>query len=357
MTAGKQRVFLVDDNITNLSVGKNALSGNYEVYTVNSGEKMFRLLERVRPDIVLLDVEMPGMNGYEVIRALKGSERTADIPVIFLTVKTDPGSEVEGLSLGAVDYIAKPFSPILLLARIELHLLVQTQRNKLQNFADHLQEMVTAKTKSVLELQNTLFDLLAEVVEYRDNVTGHHVDRTRRYLQIMLEGMRGGRIYREEISGWDTQLITISSQLHDVGKIAICDSILKKPGRLTPDEFEVIKKHTVYGGQIIGRVEMNMTDSAFIRHAKRMAISHHEKWAGGGYPQGLAGEDIPLEGRIMSLVDVYDALISKRPYKEPFTHGKAMEIIRGDRGTSFDPWLTDLFLKLSDKIEEAPRCE
>ncbi|MDR2704963.1 MAG: response regulator [Planctomycetaceae bacterium] len=353
METEKQKILLVDDNITNLTTGKNALANHYDVFTTPSAEKMFKILEKITPDMILLDVEMPEMNGYEVIKILKGHRKTASIPVIFLTARNDPESELEGLSLGAIDYVTKPFSPPLLLKRIEVHLLVESQRQQLMTYNNNLQRLVEEKTQTVLELQNAVFDLLAEVVEYRDDVTGGHVGRTQQYVRILLNGLLQNRVYSEEIESWDLRLVILSSLLHDVGKVAIRDSILLKPSRLTAEEFEEMQNHTIFGAKIIGKIEKNTSERKFIKHAKLMAATHHEWWDGTGYPTGLEGTSIPLQGRLMAIVDVYDALVSRRPYKNAMSHEQAIEIIEYGNGSHFDPAIVEVFLKIADEFKNA----
>ncbi|MDR1310128.1 MAG: response regulator [Deltaproteobacteria bacterium] len=342
MDAKPKRVMLVDDNLANLNDGQSALAGRYEVFLATSAPKMFKLLGRVTPDLILLDVEMPDVGGYEAIRRLKADAATASIPVIFLTAKNSIENELEGLSLGAVDYITKPFSHPLLLKRIERHLMVEA-------FNHDLQRLVDEKTSTIVSMQAAVFDLLAEVVEFRDDVTGGHINRTQRYIGLMLEAMGERGLYLPQISRWDFRLIELSSQLHDLGKVAIRDSILLKPGKLTPEEFEEMKRHTTFGAKIIGRMEGGPTDLNFIAHAKIMALTHHERWDGQGYPSGLSGEAVPLEGRLMAFADVYDALTSRRPYKQAVSHSEAVDIISRGRGSQFDPLLTDIFLDIADR--------
>ena len=348
MDKNRCKIIMIDDNITNLTVAKNTLSGKYDVYTAPSGKKLFVLLEKLTPDLILLDIEMPEMSGYEVIEVLKNDKKTAGIPVIFLTADIDPKSEIQGLNLGAIDYITKPFSQELLLKRIELHLLVESQRKELQNYNLNLEGMVEKKTKTVFELQSAILKTVAELVESRDNVTGGHIERTQSYLGKFVNFLLENNVYTGELSSWDINLFVMSSQLHDVGKISIKDNILMKPGKLTVEEFDEMKKHTVYGRDIIEKIEASTPESAFLKHAKVLAGSHHEKWDGSGYPFGLKGEDIPLEGRLMAIIDVYDALTNDRPYKKAFTHKDSIEIIRSGKGTHFDPYLTEIFL-LYDK--------
>jgi putative two-component system response regulator len=350
MESQRKKIVLVDDNITILTMGNFILNEKYDIFTVPSGEKLFKLLEKVLPDLILLDIEMPEMNGYEVIKLLKADKHVAGIPVIFLTAKNDMGSELEGLTLGAIDYLSKPFSPPLLLKRIELHLLVEDQKKELQDFNNNLQEMVQKKTKTVLDMQNSILKTVAELVEQRDNITGGHVDRTRKYLEFLLTAMTQQGMYLEGIQDWDQEFLLQSSQLHDLGKISIKDNILLKPGKLTDEEFEEMKNHTVFGVQIIDEIEKHTPENSFLKHAKIFAGTHHEKWNGTGYPDGLAGEDIPLQGRLMAIADVYDALVSSRPYKKAFTHEEATKIILEGRGSHFDPVLTDLFASVADKF-------
>jgi putative two-component system response regulator len=351
MENGKELLFLVDDNPANLRIGKNVLSEKYHVATAPSADKMFSLLENNIPEIILLDIDMPEMNGYEAIKALKSKPETKDIPVIFLTARTESGDELEGLSLGAIDYIGKPFQPPLLLKRIEVHLLVESQRKSLKNFNDNLQVMVEEKTQSVLDLQNALLKTMAELVECRDDITGGHIERTQRGVQILLEEIERSGVYAEETKDWSHSLLLQSCQLHDVGKISISDSVLKKPGKLTDEEFEDMKKHTSFGKQIVEKVEALAKESDFLKYAKIFAATHHEKWDGTGYPEGLKEHGIPLLGRIMAIADVYDALVSIRPYKKAFTHEEAVDIIVKGKGTQFDPVLVDVFLRTSDQFK------
>ena len=348
----KKTILLVDDDKTNLSVGKNALSDFYNVFTLNSGERLLKMLEKMIPDLILLDVKMPEMDGYETISRLKENPKSADIPVIFLTSLIDDVEEVKGLSMGAVDYITKPFSTPRLLKRLEVHLLVEKQKKELVNYSHNLEDMVAEKTKEVVNLKNVVLETMAELVDERDDVTGGHVDRTKRYIKVIINAMKEQNIYAEEMENYDESLLLQSSLLHDLGKIAVKDAILSKPGPLSDDEFEIIKTHPIYGEKIINKIKSKTNDSEFLENARVFAVSHHEKWDGTGYPNGKKGEEIPLLGRIMAIADVYDALVSERPYKNAFSHEKAMEIILSGKGTHFDPILTDLVFKISEKFKE-----
>lgn len=351
--ANRKKIILVDDDITNLTVGKNALSDVYDTLTIPSGEKLLHLLETIHPDLILLDINMPGMSGYEVIQRLKQQEKLAGIPVIFLTAKNDVDSELQGLTLGAVDYISKPFSPPLLKKRIETHLLVQEQQCELKRYNENLQDIVREKTRTVLELQNSVLSTVAELVECRDAVTGGHIHRTQNYLRFLLDEMSRQHVYSREISQWEPDSLLLSAQLHDVGKIMVPDVILKKPGKLTPEEFDLMKQHPAQGAVIIEMIERNTTEKTFLRHAKIFALHHHEKWDGSGYPSGLSGNGIPLQGRLMAIADVYDALVSKRPYKNPMPPGQARQIIHEGSATHFDPALVGVFLAVAHQFETA----
>jgi putative two-component system response regulator len=350
MKTGRQIIFLVDDNMANLTAGKTMLKDHYDIFSIPSGTKLFEILEKVTPGLILLDIEMPEMNGYEAIKKLKAEQKTCDIPVIFLTSRNDPGSELEGLSLGAIDYIFKPFSPPLLLKRLENHLLIQTQKMALKDYNDNLQQMVQKRTKQVVELQNSILNAITEMVECRDNVTGGHIERTQNYLKLLVDKLLTEQIYWEEVSSWNLEFLVPSAQLHDVGKIAISDVILNKPGKLTPEEFDVMKQHASIGEATIEGIMKANSENDFLNHAKIFAGTHHEKWDGSGYPRGLKKYNIPLQGRLMAIADVYDALIAVRPYKQPLTTEEAERIILEGREKHFDPVLTDLFKELSPQF-------
>ncbi|MCL2743912.1 MAG: response regulator [Planctomycetaceae bacterium] len=352
MRTERKTIFIVDDDLTNLTVGNEILSPYYNVFTLFSGQLLLKLLKRHIPDMILLDVNMPEMNGYEVIQHIKEKNETRDIPIIFLTAQNDTESELEGLSLGAVDYIIKPFSPPLLLKRIELHLLVESQKQELIEFNNNLLEKVFDKTNTVLELQDVILKTMVELIDRRDNTTGGHIERTQMYMKIVLDEIVKQGLYKKESSTWNVNLVVRSTQLHDVGKIAIQDSILQKPGKLTEEEFAKIKAHTTYGEEIISEIQKNTTEQKFLEYARIFAGTHHEKWDGSGYPRGLKGEQIPVLGRAMAIVDVYDALVSERPYKKCLTHEEAVAVISEDRCSHFDPVIADLFLRISDDFKK-----
>ena len=337
--------------MVNLNAGKTALQHKYTVITIPSGEKLLLSLKKVRPDLILLDIDMPGINGYDAIRTVKSNPDTADIPVIFLTGKHDSDDELRGLSLGAVDYITKPFSQSILLKRVELHLLLQAQKNELREFTGNLLEMVNERTHDIAALQNAIITWAAEVIEFRDEETGQHVERVQQYLRILLGAMEETARYAKEVAAWDIDAFLKSALLHDVGKIKIRDDILLKKARLTDEELLNMKLHSLYGKTLLESLQNKVPNQTFLEYAKTLAHRHHERWDGTGYPDGLSGEAIPLQARMMAIADVYDALISERPYKRAFSHEEAMRTIAEGRGTQFDPALADLFVNLSDKIK------
>ncbi|MDR2339953.1 MAG: response regulator [Deltaproteobacteria bacterium] len=366
-------VMVVDDSVTNLKVAKNVLSDMVPVFTVPSATKMFQLLEGIEPALILLDIKMPEMSGLEAIRRLKDDPKYRDIPVIFLTSNKDAASELEGLNLGAVDYITKPFEPLLLKKRVEIHLMLhaqketlerqketlegqkkalEKQKSKLREFNQNLWRMVEEETERVGRLQRTVLKTVVELVESRDDTTGGHITRTMKWLQFLLDGMEETGVYSEDLRNWNKDIIIQSSALHDVGKVSIDDAILKKPAKLTKEEFEAMKLHVDHGVNIIDKISKSLpgADATLLKHARILAHSHHEKWDGTGYPRQLKGKEIPLQGRLMAISDVFDALISKRPYKEPFTPEEAVKIIIDGSGTHFDPALVEVFKSVKDKF-------
>jgi putative two-component system response regulator len=341
--------------MTNLTMGRNMLKDLYEIFPVPSGAKLLELLEHVTPSLILLDVLMPDMDGYETMEKLKADSRWSDIPVIFLTSKNDEKSEFKGLSLGAIDYVGKPFSAPLLLKRIENQILLSTQKDALRRYNDQLEEKVDHKTKQVVELQNAVISTVANLLEFRDNMSGGHLTRIQKYLKVVIDYMLKEKIYYDEIFGWNLMFLIPSTQLHDVGRVGIKDAILHKPGPLTPEEYEQMKRHTIIGVEAIEKIAQKSRGHAFLQHGAIFAGTHHERWDGQGYPKGLKEYDIPLEGRLLAIFDVYDALISFRPYRGPFPANEALDMVIKGRGTQFDPVLIDIFAKLTDVITEIGR--
>ncbi|MDR3175905.1 MAG: response regulator [Desulfovibrio sp.] len=350
--ANRRKIVITDDDPIILKLTRNTLMDAYDVFTVPDALKLFQLLERCVPDLILLDVLMPGMSGYEAIRILKQDERTCDIPVVFLTSRSDVDSEIEGLNLGAADYLSKPFSPYLLLKRVEMQVQLERQKRELKDLNENLRHIVEQKVGTILKLQRSVIRTVSDLVECRDDVTGTHVARTEHVLRLLCEEMLAKNVYRNVIQTWDLNLFLQSAQLHDVGKIAVRDSILLKKGKLTAEEFDEMKKHTTFGEQVIEKIQRETEESAFLTHARIMAGTHHERWDGSGYPKGIAGPEIPLQGRLMALSDVYDALVSVRPYKPALPHDHAVRIISEESGRQFDPLLTQVFVAASDRFAD-----
>jgi putative two-component system response regulator len=332
---GKNKVkiiFVVDDNNVNLLSADETLSKYYRVYTMPSVSSMIELLENIIPDLIMLDILMPETNGFEALKYLKSNSRYADIPVMFVTSRDDSATEALGLEMGAVDFICKPFSGPVLLNRIKTHL--------------EIEDIIRKRTDSLKKLKNGIVSVLAKMVEARDVMTNRHIERITSYIRLLLEAMLERKVYFDEIVQWDLEMILLSTRLHDIGKIVITDIILNKPGRLTAEEFDTIKNHVTAGEKIINNIIAISGDDIFLQYAKWFTAYHHERWDGLGYPYGLKGEEIPLHGRIMAIADVYDALVSNRPYKQAFTHEDAKKIMIENKGKHFDPKLVDIFMEI-----------
>jgi putative two-component system response regulator len=340
------RILVVDDDATNLRMLHEILSPAYKVYAAPSGEWAMRFLERQRPDMILLDIEMPGMNGYEVIKKLKENQELASIPVLFLTAQEGRDKEEAALLLGAVDYILKPITVGVVLARVNLHMELEIYRKRLET-------LVNLKTKQISDTQDSILDILASVTAWRDSGTGGHITRTTAYSRLIVDCLLEKKHPNYAISQQYGESIVKTSKLHDIGKVAISDSILLKPGKLTHDEFEEIKKHTTFGAQMIDDAIADLGDeTSFLHVSREIVISHHEWWNGSGYPKALSGEEIPISGRVMAVSDIYDSLTSERPYKGVMSHGETMEIIFNETGNHFDPLLIDLLGDTFPQFEE-----
>ena len=331
-------IFIVDDNDVNLIKVKRTLGDIYRVITISSAQRMFTIFPKIKPDLILLDINMPGMDGFSALKQLKANDETAQIPVMFLTGYTDENIETQGFKLGAVDFLTKPYSSPVLIHRIETHL--------------NIDGLIKSRTARIEELKNGIITVIGDMVESRDQGTGGHIERTTTYIQILIDKMTMQDLYADELSGLNLQLLVSSAPLHDVGKIAISDTILKKNGKLTDEEFTIMKTHTTIGEQIIDKVALRTgDDEAFLYYAKLFAGYHHERWDGKGYPHGLDGTNIPIHGRLMAFADVYDALISTRPYKKSFPHEETVNIIMENAGTQFDPYIAEVFYAARNEFE------
>jgi putative two-component system response regulator len=355
---GATLILVVDDSPDSLELISSELMKYYEVHVATDGMRCLELARRVRrPDLILLDVMRPGMDGYEVCRRLKANPDTADIPVLFLSGRTAAEDERIGLEIGAEDYLAKPVNPAVMLARVRAHLRLKAAADYLRDQNSFLEREVARRVRELSVVQDITIYAMATLAETRDNETGNHIRRTQNYVITLATKLAENSKYAVQLPRQDIELLYKSAPLHDIGKIGIPDRILLKPGRLTPEEFEIMKTHAAIGKSSIQAAEqlVGMPDS-FLRFAKEIAGSHHEKWDGSGYPEGLAGEAIPLSARLMALADVYDALISKRVYKEAFSHEVARNIIVQGNGTHFDPAVIDAFIALEqDFIDIAKR--
>ncbi len=347
-------ILAIDDSPDNLSLLTGLLKGRYRVKVANSGERALELLAAGPvPDLVLLDVIMPGIDGHEVCRRLKADPRTHDIPVIFLTSLSDSHDETLGLELGAADYIAKPISPPILLARVATHLGVKFMQDLLREQNHGLELEVLRRTAEVVASQDVTIHALASLAETRDLETGNHIRRTQRYVRALAEALR----FHPRFAAYLNQdsmieLLFKCAPLHDIGKVGIPDHILLKPGRYEPQEFEIMKRHPTLGREAIERAEEDLeVDLPFLKVAKDIVYYHHEKWDGSGYPQGLAGDAIPMSARLMALADVYDALISRRVYKAGMSHAMAAEIIFEGSGRHFDPDVVEAFRGLQTEFQ------
>ena len=348
----KPVVLVVDDTLDNITLLNEILKDEYKVKVATNGEKALEVARNTLPDIILMDVMMPVMNGYEACRRLKENEKLRDIPVLFLTARSDEEDEKKGFTLGAADYIVKPVSPPILTARMKTHLALKRSRDILESQNHFLDEEIQRRTKDVSIVQEASIMAMAALAETRDYETGCHLQRAKLYIKELAEYMSKTEKFKDVLTPGKIKMIVISSPLHDIGKIGIPDHILLKPGPLTDDEYEVMKKHTVLGRDAIMCAEKLIGNmETFLTCAREIAYSHHEKWDGSGYPQRLSGEDIPLPARLMAVVDAYDALTSRRIYKEAITHEEAVSIIQADTGKHFDPDVVRAFLTLQEQFK------
>ncbi|MTJ82804.1 MAG: two-component system response regulator [Telmatospirillum sp.] len=353
---GPATILVVDDTPENITLLSNLLTDRYRVKVANSGEKALRIALRTPPDLILLDIMMPGMDGYEVCRRLKADPATRDIPVIFLTARCDIASEKTGLDLGAVDYITKPISPPIVEARVLTHLRLKATADFLRDKNDFLENEIAHRTRDLSALQDVTILALASLAETRDLETGNHIRRTQLYITALARRLKGHPRFAEQLSEGAIAMLGKSAPLHDIGKVGIPDRILLKPGPLSTEEFEVMKTHTTLGCEAIEHAERSLgVKVEFLTVAKEIAFSHQEKWDGSGYPQGLAGDAIPLSARLMAVADVYDALISRRIYKEAMPHDVAVSIILANRGIHFDPDIVDAFQAIAGEFRDIAR--
>ncbi|HON86336.1 MAG TPA: two-component system response regulator [Syntrophorhabdaceae bacterium] len=350
----KHSILVVDDSPDIIVMLSTLLKDLYRTKFATSGEKALKMLSlQDKPDLVLLDIVMPGMDGYEVCREIKANPDTSDIPVIFLTSQTGIKEEKKGFELGAVDYITKPISPPILLARINTHIMLKEARDFLKDKNKYLEQEVLKRTEEIVAIQDVTIMALASLAETRDTETGNHIKRTQTYIKLLAMRLKDKPRFKHFLTDENIELLYKSAPLHDIGKVGVPDNILLKPAKLTPEEFDIMQRHTVLGRDAIISAEKRIGQTrSFLNIAREIAYSHQERWSGTGYPEGLAGDDIPISARLMAVADVYDALISRRIYKPAFPHEQAVEIIKSGYGINFDPDVVDAFLDISDKCFE-----
>lgn len=349
----RSTIFVVDDTTDNLLLMTDLLNDIYKVRVANNGEKALKYLQsNTHPDLILLDIMMDGLSGHDVIRELKANPKTREIPVIFLTAMSEPEDEKKGLELGAVDYITKPISPAIVLARIKTQLQVKAAATFLNDKNFYLETEISKRTAEISAVQDVTILAMASLAETRDLETGNHIRRTQNYVKALAQKLKTHPNFGYFLSEAMIETLFKSAPLHDIGKVGIPDRILLKPGKLSVEEFEIMKTHTTLGRDAIKHAEKELgIQVEFLRIAKEIAYYHQEKYDGSGYPTGISGNDIPISARLMALADVYDALISRRVYKEPIPHETAVKIIIEGRGKHFDPDIVDAFLTLQEEFQ------
>ena len=345
--ARKRTVLVVDDAPENISVLSGVLRDHYAVRVAPSGERALQIaVADSPPELILLDIMMPDMDGYEVLRRLQADPRTSGIPVLFVTAKDQTEDEQYGLDLGAVDYITKPVSPPIVLARVRTHLLLKEARDFLSDEKRGLERQLGA-------IQNVAIHAFASLAETRDDETVNHNLRVQQYVSVLAQKLQNHPRFSGFLTDEVIGLVSRSAPLHDIGKVGIPDHVLLKPGPLDEEEFAVMKTHTTIGRDAILRAQQVLgADAEFLKYAREMAYSHHEKWDGGGYPQGLRGEDIPISARLVALADAYDVMISRRPHKPPIPHDEVLQILGAARGVHFDPDVFDAFRQAEQEFRD-----
>jgi putative two-component system response regulator len=348
---GKPTILVVDDTPDNLTLMFALLKNRYKVKLANSGEKAIKLAREAPPDLILLDIIMPGLSGYDVCKILKVDPVLRQIPIIFLTAMSATEDERKGLELGAADFITKPINPPIVLARVETQLQNKAATDFMRDNNEYLEAEVQRRGRDLAAIQDVTILAMASMAETRDNDTGNHIRRTQHYVRLLATRLKEHPRFGPFLAERTIDILFKSAPLHDIGKVGIPDRILLKPGRFEPHEFEIMKTHCKLGRDAIQRAEDQLgLEVEFLKFAKEIAYYHQEKWDGSGYPEGLAGDFIPISARLMAVADVYDALISRRVYKEGMPHEKAVAIISEGRGTHFDPDMVDAFLGISDQF-------
>jgi putative two-component system response regulator len=347
----KSALLIVDDTPENLTLLGELLSPHYQVLVATSGQQALKLATTRHPDLILLDVMMPDMDGYAVLSNLKADHKTSEIPVIFVTALSSAGDEEHGIKAGAIDYITKPFSPAIVLARVRSQLEVKRARDWLKDQNNYLETEITRRIADYNCAQNVTIHALARLAEIRDPETGNHLLRTQAYIGILARKISKHPRFSNFLTSHNIDLLIKSAPLHDIGKVGIPDHILLKPGKLTLEEWKIMRTHSMLGSDALEQAEQDARRPIeFLRLAKEIAHYHHEKWDGSGYPEHLQGDNIPISARLMALADVFDALICRRVYKQPMPIEQAKAIILEGKGTHFDPDIVDTFTETFDEF-------
>ena len=343
---------IVDDAEENIDLLVELLAEEYELSVAMNGEDALEDLTKKLPDLILLDIMMPGIDGYEVCRRLQANELTRDIPVIFLSARQETSSKAKGFALGAVDYITKPFEVVEVKARVKTHMALKSARQKLARHNELLEKKVAQRTRQLVKTQEATILSMAALAEARDHDTGGHIMRTQRYVRLLAVALAEHPRFSHFLLPENIELLFKSAPLHDIGKIAIPDRILLKPGKYSPEEYEEMKSHCQHGYEAIKATERLLGSNSFLRIARDIAFCHHERWDGTGYPQGLQGNDIPIAARLMALADCYDAMVSKRVYKEAMDPELVAQEIEQEKGSHFDPDVVDAFHHCQDEFRQ-----
>lgn len=354
----KGKIMIVDDTVVNLELLQNLLQRRgYSIMAFPQGKLALKAALKSPPDMLLLDINMPEVDGFEVCSHFKSEPSLAKIPVLFISALEASQDKVRAFAAGGVDYVTKPFQIEELNARVDTHLKIVRMQRELERYNHELEELVQEKVRDIEESHLSTILAMVKLTEYRDVGTGMHIERTRTLCRMLAAKLAEHPEYDGLLSPEYAETIYNAAPLHDVGKVGVPDGILLKPGRLTDDEWEIMKTHSEIGAETLREVRRKYVSNAFVNMGIEIARFHHEKWDGSGYPEGRSGEAIPLSARIMAVADVYDALRTRRPYKEPFSHEESFAILQKDSGSHFDPLLVEVFGDLEDEIKELyTRC-
>ena len=349
----KNIILVVDDDKTNLTLAQNILVPHYRIAASNSGQAALKYLEGHRPDLILLDINMPDMDGFEVMEYLQQKEETKTIPVIFLTADNLAETEVKGFRMGAMDFVTKPFVPDILRSRVDKTIELAQYRHNLETMVKEQARKIIEDARRISSIQDSVIVGMANLIESRDGSTGKHVKNTQMYVRLIANELHSRKLFPVELTEDYIEDLCKAAPLHDVGKIKVPDAILQKPGKLTPEEYDAMKLHTTYSGKIIKTIIGDVEDEHYVRIVENIAMYHHERWDGTGYPTGLTGDNIPLEARIMAVADVFDALYEERVYKPPIRPiERIMQIMSEGRGTQFDPVIIDVFMEMLPTLKQ-----